>query len=115
MSPKVKKAIMLSIFAFPGAGHIFLKHYKMAILFIVSFGAGASVIISNIMQKAQVVADQIVHKEIAVDVTTITQTILEQPDNFSKHTLTVVTWGLLILWQICIVDAYRLAKKNEQK
>jgi len=101
---------MLSVFAFPGAGHLFLKYYPRAILFIVSFSIGASVIVINIMQKAQVVADQIVARQIPLDVTTITQRILEQPDIFSQHTLTAVTWGLVILWQLCIFDSYRLAK-----
>jgi len=108
----VKKAVMLSILAFPGAGHLFLRRYKSAVLLIASFCVGVYIIASNIMAKAQVIADKIVYQEIALDVETITQAILDQPDIYSAHTLTVTAYGLFIIWQISIFDAYRQAKKQ---
>lgn len=110
MTSNVRKTLMLSIFAFPGAGHFFLKENLRAVLFVLSFALGAGVIIVNIMQKSQAVADKIAAGEMVLDVVKVTQAILAQPDMFSAHTLTVIAWGLLIIWQLSIFDSYRLAK-----
>jgi len=112
VSPKIRKAIMLSVLAFPGAGHIFLKYYPRAIAFAVLFSLGAGIIIINIMQKAQAVADLIVARKIPLDIFSINQRILEQPDMFSELTLNIATWGVIGIWLICILDTYGLAKKK---
>lgn len=107
----VKRAVLLSIFAFPGAGQLLLKRYKSAAVIIGLFIIAVYIISSNIMNKAQVIADQIVAGQIALDVTTITQAILAQPDMYSPHLMTVTAYGVFILWQIAIIDAYRQAKR----
>jgi len=110
VSPQTRKAVMLSIFAFPGAGHFFLKSYHRGCIFLALFIFEASIIVINIMQKAQSVADLIVARKIPIDILSINARILEQPDTFSPLVLSLATWGCIALWLLCIYDSYRLAK-----
>ncbi|MDP2562050.1 hypothetical protein [Psychrobium sp. 1_MG-2023] len=108
---KTTKAVVLSIVVFPGAGHIFLKRYKTAALFLGIFGAAAVMIISNILSRAQLIADRIIAGEIPPDFTTILQEVAKQSEVYSSHHQTIISFSLLILWQLCTFDAYRCAKR----
>ena len=108
-----KSALLLSIFSFPGAGHLKLKRYKSAIFFISSFVSGSYVIFDNIMSKVQVIADQIVRQEISLDLSTIMQAINDQPNSYSSHMLTVAYLGLFILLQLCVFDVFHQTKADK--
>jgi len=110
--PQIRKTLMLSIFAFPGAGHIFLNYRVRAIVFLSLFSVDASIIVYNIMQKAQAVADLIATRQIPIDILSINARILAQPDAFSPLILSIATWGAAIIWLVCIVDSYQLAKSQ---
>jgi len=107
---KATKALLLSLFILPGAGHFFLKKYRIgALLASISLIAVyhlMSVAISNALQ----ITEQIQMGQLQPDVATITALITKQ-SAANAQSLDVAMMSIVICWVIGIVDSYRLGRK----
>lgn len=104
------KAALLSAFVFPGAGHVLLKRYiTAAVIAGVAFTA-LYVLISNAVDKAMDIVDQIQRGEIQADVAVITELVAKQPTGSEAQLLNITTAILLIFWLIGVIDAYRIGR-----
>jgi len=110
---KSTKAVLLSTLVLPGAGHFFLKkHISGAILACASL-ASLYLIIANMLERAQEIADQILQGEIAPDMAAITELLSRQPPG--NETQLDIAWAVLIIsWIIGIFDSYRSGRAQDK-
>ncbi len=104
------KAVLLSAFVIPGAGHIYLKRYLVAGILILTSLIAFSILVSIAIEKALVITDKILLGEVSADITTISKLITEQGSNTSSSTVNIATSGFIIAWVIGVIDSYRIAK-----
>lgn len=102
------KPVLLSALVFPGAGHLYLKKYVRAALFILVSLFALSFILAEAISHAQVISAQILSGELRPDANTILEAVRSRP--VSKHLFTI-NCILFIIWLIAIIDAYRNSKK----
>lgn len=104
---KSNTAIILSAVVFPGAGHIFLKKYRTGLL-LVGISLGALIyIMSDIMDRAFNVVEQIQNGSVPPDTTTITAMIEQQPGG---EWVGMATFAIVVCWLIGVIDCYRQSK-----
>jgi hypothetical protein len=108
---KTTKVTLLSLFLFPGAGHLLLKKYPVAAGFILSFTYLLISIIKEIHNKMQQVIESIIQGEIPMEINAIREALIEK-GALEISNLTVISYLLLIIWCIAAFDAYRIANKD---
>jgi hypothetical protein len=112
------KAVMLSAFVFPGAGHFFLKKYIPGTLLAGIALVSLYFIISGAVERAQEIADKILLGEVQLDVATIAELVSRQPAGTDAEFLNLAGTVLIISWLIGIADSYRVGRsqaKNEDR
>jgi hypothetical protein len=98
---KSNKAVLLSALVFPGAGHFLLKkHISGAILATASLAA-LYLIISNMLERAQQIADKILSGEVNLDEAAIAELLSRQPSGGES-------------WLTGIVDSYRCGRAQDK-
>ena len=104
------KAVMLSAFVFPGAGHFFLKKYLPGTLLAGTALVSLYIIISGAVERAQEIADKILLGEVQLDVATIAELVSRQPAGTDAEFLNLAGTVLIISWLIGIADSYRVGR-----
>ncbi len=106
------KAMLLSALLFPGAGHLWLKHYwRGAVLMLVTLGA-ASMLIRSIFERAMTVVDQITAGDIVADTDTIAQMLAATSQARAANHDTALVTVLAVCWVIGIADSFRLGRQQ---
>ena len=109
---KSTRAILLSALVFPGAGHIYLKRTKTGLTLIGLTLIALIYIISDIIQRAFAVVEQIIQMGISSsDTATITRLIEQQPGG---EWFGLATYGLVGCWVYGVVGCYLLSKKLKE-
>ncbi|MBF0263629.1 MAG: hypothetical protein HQL46_00025 [Gammaproteobacteria bacterium] len=107
----MNKAVLLSVFIFPGAGHLYLRKFKTGIVLLIISMSALSVMVYQMMQKSFEIIEKIQRGEIgSMDVMGIAE-MLSNADNTMMQIATTV---LMILWLIGVVDSYRQSKNNNR-
>ncbi|MFT6985801.1 MAG: hypothetical protein ACJAT7_001617 [Psychromonas sp.] len=109
------KAALLSAFVFPGIGHLFLKKYISAVLFVTSALAATYQLLSKTLENAQQIVEKIQNGEIAPDISAITESVTQQTDNSGLLNADLMSQLLMIIWLVSIVDAYRVGRSQQSK
>ncbi|WNO60218.1 DUF6677 family protein [Rheinheimera sp. MMS21-TC3] len=112
---KSVKALLLSAFLYPGAGHFFLKKYVMSAIFVVAFSIPLLFIFSSIISKAQQIAEQLSSGQIPFDSAAIVAAATDATTELVSKELSFNLYMLIIIWVIAIIDAYRLGSKEMKK
>ena len=108
---KSVKAALLSAFILPGVGQISLGYKRRGWLILAANVVFLYLIISEIMQKAYSIIDEMKESGAAMDIETISSKAAEM-SGFSDNTfLNVLLMLFIIGWFISIVDSYLLGKK----
>ena len=112
---KPSKAALLSALVFPGIGHFFLKRYISGTIIAGIASMALYVSISNLLERAQEIVDQVQRGEIQPDIESITESLSAQPAGSETQLITIsaIVWG--IFWLIGIVDAYRIGRSHESE
>jgi hypothetical protein len=111
---KSNKAVLLSALVFPGAGHFLLKkHISGAILATASLAA-LYLIISNMLERAQQIADKILSGEVNLDEAAIAELLSRQPSGGESQLLDIAWIVLIISWLTGIVDSYRCGRAQDK-
>lgn len=104
---KSTKAVLLSVFVFPGVGHIYLKKYMSGfVLAGISFAA-ISFVISGVVERALQISEKIQNGNVQLDVEAITELVSKQSTGTEVQLLNIATAAFVICWVIGIVDSYR--------
>jgi len=111
---KSNKAALFSALVFPGAGHFLLKrHISGAVIVCASLGA-LYLIIANLLERAQEIADKILSGEVSLDIATITELVSQQSASNDSQLLDIAWAVLIIIWLIGIADSYRVGRAQDR-
>lgn len=108
------KAALLSLFVFPGVGHLYLKRYWRGLVIMFFSLAGLGYMIWFVTVSVLSRLDDIV----AMMQGSATN-LQDLPDIVGSKMLTtglyqeVVSYGIICLWIFAIIDAYRIGRQRE--
>jgi hypothetical protein len=109
------RAALLSLFMFPGSGHIVLKKYISGGIFIGAAAIASLLLFVKMMQRANDIANQIVEQRIAFDPMMIIELVTAAPPADEAQLLNIAIKVFVVTWIISTIDAYRLGRKQEQE
>ena len=113
---KSTKAVLLSVFVFPGVGHIYLKKYITGGVLIGTSFAAMYYLISKTIEKALQISEKLQSGDVPLDVEAITELVSKQSTGTEAQLMNIATAAVLICWVIGIVGSYRVSRvpgKNE--
>jgi len=108
------KAVLLSAFVFPGAGHLYLKQFLIGILLSGGSASALYFIVSSAVSKALEIAETIQSEGVPLDVDAIASLVTEQSRGAESSSLSIATIALIAFWVIGIVDSYRVGRVVEK-
>lgn len=100
------KAALLSGLVFPGLGQVVLKHYKRAIILILTVSGSLSVVIVKASQQVLAILEKLLSEGGPVDIDTITKTAAQVTTASDSLMMNLLSLLILVCWIIGIVDAY---------
>lgn len=104
------KAVMLSAFLFPGAGHFYLKRHMTGI-FLSSITLLSLGYISVLMVgRAMGIVEKIQRGEIQFDIAVVVDLVAKQSAGQTGQFQQLAWIALLVAWGIGIADSYRLGR-----
>ena len=107
----MNKALLFSVFIFPGSGYFFLKkpfHGAISALMVL---AVLAVFVKEALYKSQLISQGIIDGEIALELAVIRNAILTTPGNIEPATLSLLTYAVIAVWLFGIIDCFRLSRK----
>lgn len=110
MKPQLKAAL-LNAFAYPGAGHFFLKKNLIGIIFATAFSILFLLTLGDIFAIAQCTANEIVKSRASLSLATILEAAHSPSVACSKLAEYKYVPIMIIIWIFSIVDAFRLGNK----
>lgn len=102
------KVILLSTFAFPGAGHLLLKHTKTGVIFGILFCVIIYPIINYTYHQTLSLLEKIIAREIAPSLSAMQGYLLA--NSTDTQSINLAYYALLVLWIVSMIDSYRIAK-----
>jgi len=97
---------MLSALIIPGAGHWYLgKRWQAVALMLASFAA-LSVLVSNAITQASLLADRILSGEIQPEMSALMNLLAEQQHASTSNSMTFATVAVALIWLTGIVGAW---------
>lgn len=108
-------AVLLSALVLPGAGHLYLKHYPRGIALIAIGLACLWIFMDRAMQQASIVLDQVASEVGAVDVGQLSNLVTQTSNGPDSLVVTAASLVLAGCWVIGIVDAYRIARNQQNR
>lgn len=115
---KVKKALLMSAFVFPGTGHILLKRYISSIV-LTGIALFATVAIMRfVINQAILISNKVLQGEVEPNIFIIRSLIAEQQARqdsllFNLSVVDVAGYLLITVWLISILDCYRIMKTSK--
>ncbi len=107
------KAALLSGFAFPGTGQIYLKRFRRGITIMVLASSGIGVIVWMATVRALSVLERIQNQLGQVDMATISNVALASSANHTSIYYKPILLFIVCCWLFSVIDAYRIGKTKE--
>lgn len=111
---KSLKAVLFSAFVFPGSGHLYLRKPVQGSLLVAVSIACMTILLSIALEKAQQISDKILSGEIPLDLTRITEEVINHATTGGTQWADISTYLLLVCWLVGIVDSYRLGRLKDR-
>lgn len=108
------KAALLSCLVFPGAGHVYLKRLTLGLLLSVGSAVALYFVVSNAVQAALEVAEQIQEPGAPLGVDAILE-LVSQQSRRAEESSRVAIIALFVLWFIGIFDSYRVGRALDNR
>lgn len=108
-------AVLLSALVLPGAGHLYLKHYPRGIALIAISLACLWIFVDRAMQQASIILDQVASEGGAVDVGRLSGLVTQTSNGPDSLVVTAASLVLAGCWVIGVVDAYRIARNQQNR
>ena len=115
----MKKPLKVALFSglvFPGIGHFMLKKHIQGSVLLFSFALASYFYFTDAMAKAETVLAKVQNGEIALNSVAITKALENTNSGFSEQQLSLLSYLMLAIWLVAVIDSYRIAKKlaNQQ-
>lgn len=107
------KAVLISAFIFPGAGHFFLKRLLTGTILAATSCISLYLILTEVVERAIQVTDMLQQGTLPLDRATLTQMLSQQPPGANSHYASIASTLLTITWLIGIIDSYRLGRHKQ--
>lgn len=111
---KSTKAVLLSAFVFPGAGHLYLKQFVIGLLLLGGSATALYWSVSSAVSKALAIAATIQSEGGPLDVDAIARLVSEQSGGAEGVSLRIATIASITFWVIGICDSYRVGRGMEK-
>ena len=103
---KSTKAVFLSAFVIPGAGHWYLAKRRQAVILMLASAGATYVLMSNAWTQANLIAQKIVSGEIQPELSDLMNALSEQTSAVGSSSLTIATFVLGAVWILGVVGAW---------
>ncbi|MCG6938020.1 MAG: hypothetical protein LJE83_07580 [Gammaproteobacteria bacterium] len=110
---KSTKAVLLSAFIFPGAGHVYLKKYSSGIALLCASLAAIYYMISQAVEESLRIVEQMQNGSVQPDVAAVMELASKQPAGSEAYLVNIASAVLLICWVIGIIDSYRVGRVSD--
>ncbi len=104
------KAALLSTAVYPGAGHYFLKKHVTCFIFVTVFSIPLLLILNQVIDKTNKIAELIVSGEIPLQLTSITEVVTRTITDTLAQESAGKLYFMLFIWLVAALDAYRLGR-----
>jgi len=108
------KAVLLSAFVFPGAGHFLLKRYISGAVLAGAAFSGLYYLTARTVENALEIVTKIQSGEAQLDAEVITELVSRQVTGTETLLINIATMAVLVSWLIGIVDSYRVGRAQEK-
>lgn len=108
------KAVLLSLFLFPGSGHLYLKRHTFGLILIVVSLASLAVLFSSVYETAQLLSYRVLDGEIDLDPSSLSQAIRTERAAMNNSRLDTAMFVLVGCWLIGVLDSYRVGKQIDK-
>ncbi|MGA9991879.1 MAG: DUF6677 family protein [Thiobacillaceae bacterium] len=105
-------AVLLSALVLPGAGHLYLRHFRRGVVLMAISLACLWIIVDRTMQEASFVLDRLGSEGGALDVGQISDLVTQASSSPGSTAATVAAFVLAGCWLVGMIDAYRLCKRR---
>lgn len=105
------KAMLFSLFVFPGAGYFVLGEKVRGGVAVISSLAVLVVLTVEFHAKSLVVSRKLVNGEIPINFDVIRHEIMTAPGTFDSGLVVFLSWGFLVVLLVSLLDCYRLGRK----
>ncbi len=109
------KAVLLSAFVCPGAGHFYLKKMTTGKLILVTAIAALSYLCWHAYQKAQLISEKIISGEIPLQLDAIYSAVTQAPVGNEALWINIATAAFVLSWLFGIADSYRLGRQQDKQ
>lgn len=104
---KSTKAALLSALVFPGAGHLFLKRYKIGAVLAGASFAAIYYLTSKTVERVLQITEKIQSGDVPLDVEAITELVSKQATGAETQLLNIATVTFIVCWLVGIIGSYR--------
>lgn len=111
---KSVKAVLLSAFIFPGAGHFFLKKHLIGAVLSGTAFVALYVVVTNAVERALQITDKLQSGEVQLDIEAITELVSRQSTGTDAQSLNIAMVVLIGAWLTGIVDSYRIGNAQNK-
>ncbi len=108
------KSFLWSFFIFPGSGHFYLKKPVSGTIMCSIAIAALLVVLMRVVERANQIADKIIHGEIPPDFMIIADMVSKQSELANSQALNIAWYVLIAIWIIAAIDAYRLGRVKDK-
>jgi hypothetical protein len=108
---KSVKAALWSAFAFPGAGHFFLKRTLRGMVLFVPATAAIIFLVRGLLEQAEFVMNRIESGAATPDVQAIGALLDAAP---ATQMTNIAGWVIVVCWILGIIDAYQLGSIEDK-
>lgn len=103
-------AVLLSALVLPGAGHLYLKHFRRGIALIAISLVCLWIFVNRVMRQASTVLEKLESEGAVLDAGQLSDLVTQTSNSSGSAAVTVATLVLVGCWVLGIADAYRLGK-----
>lgn len=101
------KAALFSAFAYPGAGHFYLRQYAVGCILSGAFSVPLFFIVRDMLNKADQIVAQILNGNIPLDISGINESMSNLMSVTETQEMKMTFFFMFIIWGIGIIDSYR--------
>lgn len=105
-------AVLLSALVLPGAGHLYLKHFRRGIALIAISLVCLWIFVNRVMRQASTVLEKLESEGTVLDAGQLSDLVTQTSNSSGSAAVTVATLVLVGCWVVGIADAYRLGKST---
>jgi hypothetical protein len=112
---KAVKAVLLSAFVIPGAGHLYLKRYFTGLSLLAAAIVSLYMLLTRVVERALEITGKIQSSDAPLDIAAITELVAKQPAGPEAEVQTIAGAVFIIAWLVGVVHSFILGRADHKK